>query len=34
MNKVFITAMRQMVHEDLMVKYENPIERACDVREG
>ena len=34
MNKVRITAVRQVVHEDLMVKYENPIEHACDVQEG
>jgi uncharacterized repeat protein (TIGR04076 family) len=34
MNKVLITAMRQVVHEDLMAKYENPIEHTCDVREG
>ena len=34
MNKVRITAVRQVVHEDLMAKYENPIEHACDVLEG
>ena len=34
MNKVRITAIRQTVYEDLMVKYENPIEHTCDVREG
>ena len=34
MNKVRITAIRQTVYEDLMAKYENPIEHACDVREG
>ena len=34
MNKVRITAVRQVVHEDLMAKYENPIEHACDVQEG
>ena len=26
--------MRQTVYEDLMAKYENPIEHVCDVREG
>jgi len=34
MNKVRITAVRQTVYQDLMAKYENPIEHACDVREG
>ena len=34
MNKVRITAIRQTVYPDLMAKYENPIEHACDVREG
>ena len=34
MNKVLITAIRQTVYEDLMAKYENPIEHTCDVREG
>ena len=34
MNKVRITAIRQTVYEDLMAKYENPIEHACDVAEG
>ena len=34
MNKVRITAIRQTVYTDLMEKYENPIEHACDVREG
>jgi uncharacterized repeat protein (TIGR04076 family) len=34
MNKVRITAIRQTVYEDLMTKYENPIEHTCDVREG
>ena len=32
--KVRITAIRQTVYHDLMAKYENPIEHACDVREG
>ena len=34
MNKVRITAVRQTVYPDLMAKYENPIEHACDVRVG
>ena len=34
MKKVRITAIRQMVYHDLMAKYENPIEHACDIREG
>jgi uncharacterized repeat protein (TIGR04076 family) len=34
MNKVRITAIRQTVYEDLMAKYENPIEHTCDVKEG
>ena len=34
MNKVRITAIRQTIYEDLMAKYENPIEHTCDVREG
>ena len=33
-NKVRITAIRQTVYEDLMAKYENPIEHTCDVRVG
>ena len=34
MNKVRITAVRQTVYHDLMEKYENPIEHACDIKEG
>ena len=34
MRKVKITAVRQIVYSDLMEKYENPIEHACNVREG
>ena len=34
MNKVKITAVRQTEYPDLMEKYENPIEHACDVSEG
>ena len=29
-----ITVMRQVVHEDLMAQYENPIEHACDMVVG
>ena len=34
MNKVRITAVRQTEYKDLMAKYENAIEHACDVRIG
>ena len=34
MKKVRITAIRKTNYPDLMAKYENPIEHACDVREG
>ncbi len=34
MKKVKITAIRQTVYTDLMALYENPIEHACDVKEG
>ena len=34
MNRVKITAIRQTVYTDLMEKYENPIEHACEVTEG
>lgn len=34
MKKVKITVMRKTEHRDLMEKYENPIEHACDVEEG
>ena len=34
MNKVRITAVRQTFYEDLMAKYENPIEHTCDVKIG
>ena len=34
MKKVKITAMRQTVYADLMEKYENPIEHACDIKVG
>ncbi|MBR6350473.1 MAG: TIGR04076 family protein [Lachnospiraceae bacterium] len=34
MNKVKITVMRVASYPDLMEKYENPIEHACDMQEG
>ena len=34
MKKVKITAIRQSVYHDLMEKYENPMEHACDLCEG
>ena len=34
MKKVRITAIRKACYPDLMEKYENPIEHACDVEEG
>ena len=34
MKKVRITAVRQTQYQDLMAKYENPIEHTCDVRVG
>ena len=34
MKKVRITAIRKTCYPDLMAKYENPIEHACDVQEG
>ena len=34
MKKIKITAMRKACYPDLMEQYENPIEHACDVREG
>ena len=33
-NKVRITAVRRTEYPDLMEKYENPIEHACEVRIG
>ena len=32
--KVKITAVRQTLHRDLMERYENPIEHACDIVVG
>lgn len=34
MKKVKITAVRKTCYPDLMARYENPIQRACDVEEG
>ncbi len=34
MNKVKITVMRKAWYDDLIEKYENPIEHACDLEEG
>ena len=34
MNKVKITVMKVASYTDLMEKYENPMEHACDMREG
>lgn len=34
MKKIRITVMRKAFYADLAVKYENPIEHACDMQEG
>ena len=34
MQKVRITVMRTACYRDLIERYENPIEHACDMREG
>ncbi len=34
MNDVKITVIRKADYKDLQARYENPIEHACDVREG
>lgn len=34
MKKVRIIVMRKVCHKDLMEKYENPMENACDMEEG
>ena len=34
MKKVRITVIRKADYKDLQAKYENPIEHACDMREG
>ena len=34
MKKIRITVLRKACYRDLMEKYENPIEHACDMQEG
>ena len=34
MKKVKITVVKVACYKDLMEKYENPIEHACDMKEG
>ena len=34
MNRIRITAVRKANYTDLMEKYENSIEHACDIEEG
>ena len=34
MKKVKITVMRKVRHDDLIERYENPLEHECDVEEG
>lgn len=34
MKKVRITAIKKACYADLIEKYENPIEHACDIRQG
>lgn len=34
MKKVRITVMKRVCHQDLIQKYENTIENACDMEEG
>lgn len=34
MNKIRITVMRMARYDDLIEKYENPIEHACDMQLG
>jgi uncharacterized repeat protein (TIGR04076 family) len=34
MLKVRITAIRQTVYNDLIAQYENPIQHACDIKQG
>ncbi len=34
MKKVRITVMKKALHTDLIEKYENPMEHACDMQEG
>ena len=34
MKKIKITVIRKARYDDLIEKYENPIEHACDIEEG
>ena len=34
MKKIKITAVKKVTHQDLIDKYENPIDHPCDVVEG
>lgn len=34
MNKVRISILRKVCHQDLIDLYENPIEHTCDLQEG
>jgi len=34
MKKISITVMKQIVYQDLIDKYENPIQHACDMKVG
>ena len=34
MKKVRISVIRKVRHDDLIARYENPIENACDMEEG
>ena len=34
MKKIKITVMRKVRYDDLIEKYENPIEHPCDIEEG
>ena len=34
MKRVRITVVRKVCHRDLIARYENPIEHACDLSEG
>lgn len=34
MKKIKITVVRKARYDDLIEKYENPIEHACDIEEG
>ncbi|MBQ9487820.1 MAG: TIGR04076 family protein [Selenomonadaceae bacterium] len=34
MKKIKITVMKKVCHKDLIERYENPLENACDMEEG